>query len=184
MRERPAQRAAATEAVRVDAQERVERAGADRSRRGHDRGDDEQDDPGGRPGAEREPCRERSRCDDEGAEQPIERIAHLVGAADLASSPASLAAGKVWLLLTSGFVVVGPPLPQIATIAVLAALVIRFRGSRTFWTAALLGRVGSPLVVYALVVYALVVLRSGHRGRLADFRALCCAGRPARAAAP
>jgi hypothetical protein len=82
---------------------------------------------------------------------PLERVAHVVSAADLASSPASLAAGKVWLLFTSGFVVVGPPLPQVATIALLAVLVIRFRGSRTFWGAALLGHVGSTLVVYAVV---------------------------------
>ena len=82
---------------------------------------------------------------------PLERIGHLVSPADLASSPASLAAGKVWLLLTSGFVVEGPPLPQILALAVLAVLVIRFRGSRTFWTASLAGHVGSTLVVYAVV---------------------------------
>jgi len=82
---------------------------------------------------------------------PLQRLAHLINPADLASSPASLASGKVWLLLTSGFVVDGPPLPQILALTVLAVLVTRFRGSRTFWTAALAGHVGSTLIVYAAV---------------------------------
>jgi hypothetical protein len=82
---------------------------------------------------------------------PLERLAHLISPADLASSPASLATGKVWLLLTSGFVIDGPPLPQILALTALAVLVTRFRGSRTFWTAALAGHVGSTLIVYIVV---------------------------------
>ena len=72
-----------------------------------------------------------------------------LGSGDLASSPARLAAGHVWELLTSGLVTTGHPVLQLVAVAPVAALAIAWLGPLAFWRAALAGHVGATLVVYA-----------------------------------
>ena len=52
-------------------------------------------------------------------------------AASLALTPDRLAHGGLWELVTSAFLVAGPPVSQLLVLAVLAAVVIRRRGART-----------------------------------------------------
>ena len=68
--------------------------------------------------------------------------------ADLASSPQKVADGKLWTLLTSAFLVDGPPVVQLVAAAVLAAVLVHFRGSFVFWRAALAGHVTATLLTY------------------------------------
>lgn len=68
---------------------------------------------------------------------------------DLASSPAGVAAGNVWALLTSGLVVAGDPVVQIAGTTLTAFVVIQVAGSSIFWAAVLVAHVGSALLAYA-----------------------------------
>lgn len=70
-------------------------------------------------------------------------------APDLASSPAGVAAGRVWELFTSGLVVAGDPVVQLAAAAPVVALVVLLLGPAVFWRAALAGHVGATLVAYA-----------------------------------
>ncbi|MGB2953727.1 MAG: hypothetical protein WBB74_10125 [Gaiellaceae bacterium] len=87
----------------------------------------------------------------------FERADHDASLGLLASSPDALAHGKLWLLLTSGFVVAGPPVVQLAAIGVFAWLLLRARGARVLLDAALAGHVGSALVAYAGVAFLLLV---------------------------
>jgi membrane associated rhomboid family serine protease len=73
----------------------------------------------------------------------------LPAAASLALTPDRLARGELWELVTSAFLVAGPPVSQLLVLAVLAAVVIRRRGARTFWTVAIVAHVGSTLATYA-----------------------------------
>lgn len=69
--------------------------------------------------------------------------------ADLASSPAEVAAGQLWTLLTSGLVVAGDPVAQLVATAIVVVLLVRRGGARAFWVAAGLGHVGATLMAYA-----------------------------------
>jgi hypothetical protein len=69
--------------------------------------------------------------------------------AELASSPHSLATGRVWLLLTSGLVVAGAPVGQLVGLAATAAVGLRVLGAATFWAAAIVAHVGSAVLAYA-----------------------------------
>jgi hypothetical protein len=69
--------------------------------------------------------------------------------AALACSPARLAAGHVWTLLSSALVIDGPPVIQLAGTAVVIGLVVHDLGARAFWGAALAGHVGATLAAYA-----------------------------------
>ena len=70
----------------------------------------------------------------------------------LGSSPARLADGEVWRLLTSALVVDGRlPLAQVALAAVTAFAVIRTAGALAWWGAVVSAHVGSALVTYAVV---------------------------------
>jgi membrane associated rhomboid family serine protease len=73
----------------------------------------------------------------------------LPAAASLALTPDRLARGELWELVTSAFLVAGPPVSQLLVLAVLAAVVIRRHGARTFWTVAIVAHVGSTLATYA-----------------------------------
>jgi hypothetical protein len=68
--------------------------------------------------------------------------------ADLASSPQKIADGQLWTLLSSAFLVDGPPVVQIVSVAILAAVLVHFRGSFVFWRAALAGHVTATVLVY------------------------------------
>jgi hypothetical protein len=67
---------------------------------------------------------------------------------DLASSPALLMHGEWWRLITSAFVIDGPPVPQVIAIGVLGSLGIYFGGSWTFWSTALAGHFLGTLIAY------------------------------------
>jgi hypothetical protein len=67
---------------------------------------------------------------------------------ELASSPALLLHGEWWRLVTSAFVIDGPPIPQLIAIGVLGSLGIYFGGSWTFWSTALAGHFLGTLITY------------------------------------
>ena len=70
----------------------------------------------------------------------------------LASSPAHLADGQVWRLVTSALVVEGRlPLVQVALAAGAAYAVVLAYGAVAWWGAVLAAHVGSALVIYALI---------------------------------
>ena len=73
----------------------------------------------------------------------------LPAAASLALTPDRLAHGGLWELVTSAFLVAGPPVSQLVVLAVLALVLIQRHGARTFWTVAIVAHVGSTLVTYA-----------------------------------
>ena len=92
---------------------------------------------------------------------------HAIGepeVADLASSPQKIADGKLWTLLSSAFLVDGPPVVQIVAVAVLAAVLVHFRGSFVFWRAALAGHVTATLLTYVGVGVLWLVDRRATTG--------------------
>ena len=56
--------------------------------------------------------------------------------ADLAATPARVATGRLWALVTSAFVVAGSPLVQLVATALLLATIVRLYGAGVFWLAA------------------------------------------------
>jgi hypothetical protein len=68
---------------------------------------------------------------------------------DVAASPSALASAKVWLLVTSAFIVSGPPVLELTGVALAVALLIRFYGAGVFWLVAAVGHFGSTLAAYA-----------------------------------
>ena len=87
----------------------------------------------------------------------LQHAAGLPDATALAASPAKLAAGRVWTLLTSGLVVDGDAAPQLVATTALAVAAVHFRGAKVFWAAALGGHIGSTLIAYAGVGAAWLV---------------------------
>lgn len=69
--------------------------------------------------------------------------------AALSSTPAALLHGQWWTLFTSGLVVDGPAVPQVATLSVLAVLALYFRGSMVFWSVAFASHIAGTLLTYA-----------------------------------
>jgi hypothetical protein len=67
---------------------------------------------------------------------------------DLASSPAALAGGRLWTLVTSAFIIDGPSVPQLVMTAIVAAAVVRIAGAATFALAAVAGHFGATLIAY------------------------------------
>lgn len=90
----------------------------------------------------------------------LRRGEHGPQAADLASSPAGVASGHLLALLTSGLLVAGDPVVQIAGAAAAAAAVLILLGPGAFWRAALAGHVGATLVAYAGVGLIWLVSRA------------------------
>jgi hypothetical protein len=78
----------------------------------------------------------------------------------LASSPARVAAGRLWPLVTSAFVVAGTPVVQLLATAVLLGVVIRLYGAGLFWLTAAAGHLGATLVTYAGVGVLWLVSRA------------------------
>ena len=67
----------------------------------------------------------------------------------LASTPAGVAAGRAWTLVTSGLVIDGRPVPQLVGAALVVGGVVRGLGGPTFWRVAAAGHVGATLIAYA-----------------------------------
>jgi hypothetical protein len=74
----------------------------------------------------------------------------------LACSPDALATGRVWTLVTSGFIVSGPPVPQLVMTAIVAVAVVRLAGPAVWWISAIAGHLGATFIAYAGIaaVYA------------------------------
>jgi hypothetical protein len=68
---------------------------------------------------------------------------------DLASSPAGVARGRVWSLVTSGLLVTRDPIVQLVAAALLTVAAVQALGPATFWLAAAAGHLGSALLAYA-----------------------------------
>jgi hypothetical protein len=68
--------------------------------------------------------------------------------AKLASTPITILHGAWWQLFSSGLVVDGPLLPQIAAIGVLGAVGLYFRGSLLFWLTAAAGHLFGTIITY------------------------------------
>jgi hypothetical protein len=81
----------------------------------------------------------------------------------LAASPRALAHGQVWRLFTSGLLVQGPVLLQLAGTAVLAGVLIQRFGGALFWLVAAAGHLGGALLVYAGVGLVWLVDRHAVR---------------------
>ena len=75
---------------------------------------------------------------------------------ELACSPAAVAAGRLWTLVTSAFIVDGPPVPQLLMTGVVAVAVAHLADARAWWLAAIAGHLGATFVAYAgiALVYA------------------------------
>jgi hypothetical protein len=81
----------------------------------------------------------------------------------LAGSPARLASGDAWTLLTSALVIDGTPVPQILGAAVVIALVVQDYGARVLWGTMLLGHVGATLLAYAGIGLLWLIARDDVR---------------------
>jgi hypothetical protein len=79
----------------------------------------------------------------------VQAVAGWPSVSALASSPLLLWQGQWWRLLTSGLVVNGPPVPQLAAIGALGTLVIYFGGSWLFWRVAVAGHLIGTVFAYA-----------------------------------
>jgi hypothetical protein len=75
----------------------------------------------------------------------------LVPLNDLASSPHAVAEARLWSLVTSALLVSYPIVWSLVTFAFLAALTLRFCGSRVLLIAGVAGHIGSTLAVYAVM---------------------------------
>ncbi|MBX5443255.1 MAG: hypothetical protein IRZ32_17235 [Solirubrobacteraceae bacterium] len=69
----------------------------------------------------------------------------------LASSPAAIADGRLWLLLTSGLVIDGLPWLQLALLAVVLAVALDRLGAARLWAVALVAHVGAAVLAYAAI---------------------------------
>ena len=78
---------------------------------------------------------------------------------DFALSPAALAAGKAWLLLTSALLVSGPPLLELLGLGLAIGVLVRREGPLSFWRAGFAGHLGATLLAYAGVGVLWVVSR-------------------------
>jgi hypothetical protein len=94
---------------------------------------------------------------------------------DFASSPAGVAAGELWPLVTSGIVVAGPVVAQLVVAGVVTWLALKLMGARTFWAAAAAGHFGATLVAYAGIGMVWLVWPGDVRGivRTPDYGISC-----------
>src|SRR5438270_5401055 len=74
-----------------------------------------------------------------------------MAAATLASSPERIEHGRLWLLILSGLIAEHPVAASLVSFVLLAGLAHAVCGWRIFWTSALVGHVGSALLVYLLI---------------------------------
>jgi hypothetical protein len=77
--------------------------------------------------------------------------AKLLPTSTVAASPARVAEGRVWLLVTSGLLVQRPVVLSLVSFVVLAVLVLVVCGPRVLWIGAILGHVCSTVIAYGLL---------------------------------
>jgi hypothetical protein len=65
-----------------------------------------------------------------------------------ACSPEAITAGRLWTLATSGFIVAGPPIPQLIMTALVAIAIVRLAGPGIWWLSAIAGQVGATFLAY------------------------------------
>ena len=82
---------------------------------------------------------------------------HELPRAWFSASAARVAAGEIWLLPSSALVVDRPVVVGLVAFACLAFAALWICGTRLFWVAAVVGHIGSTLVVYAIIGSARVV---------------------------
>ena len=82
----------------------------------------------------------------------------------LACSPEAMAAGRVWTLVTSGFIVAGPPVPQLLMTGIVAITVVRLAGAGTWWLSAVAGHFGATFMAYAGIAAIYVVDKASAEG--------------------
>jgi hypothetical protein len=87
---------------------------------------------------------------------------------DLQSSAEQVADGELWRLFTSGLVVDGVALPQIALTALAAFIAIRAVGPALWWVAVIVGHVGSALLNYAIIGVAIELGSDGAKAAADD----------------
>jgi hypothetical protein len=80
-----------------------------------------------------------------------------IGVNALAADPARIAAGKIWLLISSGLLVQKPVVLSLVSFAALGSLTLLVCGRGVLGTAALLGHVGSTLITYGVVAIVSIV---------------------------
>lgn len=72
-------------------------------------------------------------------------------ASAVAASPAQIARGRLWLLVSSGLLAERPVGASIVSFVLLALLVLIVCGPRTFWWAAVCGHLASTVAIYAVI---------------------------------
>jgi hypothetical protein len=77
------------------------------------------------------------------------RHAEVVTATDFAATPDAIADFKLWRLVTSAFVVSGPPVLELLGLTAATVLFLRRYSPATFWAVAFAGHVGGTLLAYA-----------------------------------
>jgi hypothetical protein len=82
----------------------------------------------------------------------------------LACSPEAMAAGRLWTLVTSAAIIAGPPVPQLVMTGIVAVVVVRLAGARTWWLSAVTGHFGATFVAYAGIAAIYAVDRPTAEG--------------------
>ena len=76
-------------------------------------------------------------------------MSDLVAAVDLDATPEAIAHFKIWLLVTSAFVVSGPPVLELLGLALASVLLLRRLSAGRFWAVAVTGHVAATVLAYA-----------------------------------
>lgn len=82
----------------------------------------------------------------------------LVSVTSLAATPAATREGKVWLLFSSAIVADQPVMVELIAFAAFATIVLFLAGPFVLWSSAIIGHVGSTLVLYCFIAVARVVV--------------------------
>ena len=75
----------------------------------------------------------------------------LVPTSTVAASPARIAHGHLWLLVTSGLLVQRPIVLSLVSFVLLAVLVVAVCGTKVMWLGAIIGHVLSTVITYGVI---------------------------------
>jgi hypothetical protein len=81
--------------------------------------------------------------------ESLRRATGSPGPAELAANPEAVASGKVWLFVTSAFIVNGPLALELSAAVASSIILIRRHGGLLFWRVAIVSHLGSTLLAYA-----------------------------------